>query len=95
MVVVAWFRPPGSLEASIVCLAVIDIAGQNGSPRGSPAFIGDDPLGRAIRVINLELGEQRQPVTVDVASPTIEAESPAIPTIAKDGTELHDIEAAQ
>ena len=85
MVVVARFRPSGPFQASIICLAVIDIAGQNGSPGGAPGFIGDDPLGRAIRVVDLKLGEQRQPIAVDVALPTVEAESPSIPTIAQDG----------
>ena len=85
MVVVTRGRPAGPLSAGVVRLTVIDITRQNGPPRGTPGFIGDDLLRRAIRVGDLKLGEQRQPIAVDVALPTVEAESPSIPTIAQDG----------
>ena len=52
-----------------------------------PGFIGDDALGRAIHVVDLELGQQRQPIAVNVATPTVEAESPSVPTVTQDAAD--------
>src|SRR5207248_7558557 len=83
MVVVTWGRPANALATSFVRLPVIDIAGHNRPPRSMPIFIGDNLFRRAIRVVDLKLGKQRQPISVDVAPPTIEAESPPVPPIAQ------------
>src|SRR5207245_724444 len=87
VVVITWCRPTGQFKASIVRLAVIDIIGQDGPPRCMPGFIGDDALCRAIQVVDFELGQQRQPVTVDITPPITETKSTTIPTVTQDGTD--------
>ena len=47
-------------------------------------FVGDDAVGGAVGVADLELGQQRQPVAVDVARrPPSKAQPAAIPAIAE------------
>ena len=58
-----------------------------GPSGGTPGLIGDDAFGGAIGIVDLELGQQRQPISVDVAPPTIEAESTPVPAIAQHGAD--------
>src|SRR6266568_69784 len=74
---------PGA--SGIIRLTVINIAGQNRSPRSTPGLVSHDALGCAVGVVDLELGEQCQAVTVDVAPSTAKAEPPTVPAIAEYG----------
>src|SRR5205807_307847 len=73
VVIIPGRRPARSLQTGIVRLTIIDVAGQNGCLCGTPGLVGDDTLACAVRVVDLELGQQREPVAIDVAAPTIEA----------------------
>ena len=84
-IIEAAFRPARQFQASIIGLTIVEVARQNGSSCGTPGFISDDALARAVGVVDLELGEQRESVAIDIATSTIEAEAAAIPPVAKDG----------
>ena len=71
-VVEAGREPAGPFSASIVRLAVVQVAGQDRPGAGPPGRVGDDPVGGPVRVLDLELGEQPQPIAVDVAPPAAE-----------------------
>ena len=51
------------------------------------AVVGDDALGGAVGVLDLELGQQRQPVAVDVAPAAAVAQPAAVPAVAQDGAD--------
>src|SRR5689334_6649423 len=74
---------PGA--SGIIRLTVINIAGQNRSPRSTPCLVSHETLGCAVDVVDFELGEQCQAVTVDVAPSTTKAEPPTVPAIAQHG----------
>src|SRR5947209_14600017 len=71
--------------AGIIRLTVIHIAGQNRSPRSTPCLVSHDTLGCAVDVVDFELGEPREAVTVDVTPSTTKAEPPPVPAIAQHG----------
>src|ERR1700730_8345022 len=74
---------PGA--SGIIRLTVINIAGQNRSPRSTPRLVSHDTLGGTVGVVDFELGEQCQAVTVDVTTSTTKAEPPPVPAIAPHG----------
>src|SRR5215212_8673469 len=74
-VIVKRLRPAIMLQAGIVDLTIINIAGKDWSGGGAPRLrvIRDNPLNRAIRVRNFQLSKQRQAIAVNIAVTTSEA----------------------
>ncbi len=83
MVIVAWLRPPGPLQAGIVGLTLVDAAGYDWTGGSAPVHVRHNALMAAVRILDLELSQQRRAVTIDIAPAAMETEATAIPAIAQ------------
>ena len=73
-------------QAQVDDAAVVQVGEQDLAGRGHPALVGHDPPRRAVRQVDLELGEQRQLAPVHAAVVLrIPAQAPAIPAVAEGG----------
>lgn len=75
--------PARPLVPGVVGLAVVELRTQHGARRRAPVLVGDDGPGRAVGVRDLQLGQERPVVTVDVASAAVEAQAPGVPAFAE------------
>ena len=78
--------PSVELEPGVVRLALVEVGREERAGRGAPVLVGDDHVGRAVVVGDLELGEQAEPVAVDVAE-HVPLEKPPPPTVGDDRAE--------
>ena len=82
-VVVAGRGPPGPLQPRVVGLAVVEVGGQDGAARRSPPVVGADALVAAVGIPDVQLCQERQAVSVDVAPAAPEAEPAPEPAVAQ------------
>ncbi|GAA3143022.1 hypothetical protein GCM10020001_077430 [Nonomuraea salmonea] len=83
----AGLRPALGQQAGVVPLAVVQAGGGDRARGAAPVLVGDDQVGAAVLVGDLQLGDERDAVAVDGGLAAAEADAAAVPAVGQGGAD--------